>query len=163
MYLNDKPHCVMLIGLPCSGKTTYGNTHYFDHIRVSWDDSMLSLWPTDSYGESFKLAKDKEVRKLMNQTLEKAIKEESDIIMDLTFMSRKMRRKYLSKVPETYFKTGVVCIVHMEEIQRRNRERAKMGKYIPPNVFADMAMRYQEPTESEFDELIYNINGGENV
>ncbi len=36
-----------------------------------------------------------------------------------------------------------------------------MGKYIPPKVFADMAMRYQEPTESEFDELIYNINGGE--
>lgn len=153
-------HVVVLIGVPCSGKTTYSDKHYPAYTRMSWDDTMLELYPSDSYGESFKIADDKEVRKVMYKRLSEAVDREENIVMDLTHMGSKMRLKHLSGLPVSYKRTAVICVTPIGDIHARNAERAKLGKEIPGHVLDSMLQRYEEPTKEEFDEIILNCNSG---
>ena len=148
-------HVVVMVGLPCSGKTHYSSWNYPKHKRISWDDTMLEMYPSSSYGESFEMSDDKEVRKKMYETLDKYIEDEEDVIMDLTHMGRKSRRKHLSKFPESYRTTAVVIAADPQTIQERNFDRGKEGKHIPEEVLIEMAERYEKPTDQEFDEIIY--------
>jgi predicted kinase len=159
-----KNHIITLIGIPNSGKTTFADKHYPDYTRISWDDTMLELYPAETYGESFKLAKpySMDILDITRKRLSEALERKENIVLDLTHLKRKMRSDHLSEVPESYKKTAVVCVVPVGDIYARNEARVKIGKHIDFKILEGMLRQYEEPTKEEFDEIIFNCNSGVN-
>lgn len=150
---------VMMIGTPCAGKTTLAKERYPEYGRISWDDTMLKMYPSSSYGESFKLADDKKVRKAMTEALGSFLKASKDVVIDMTCMSRKTRRKWLSRFPKHYKRTAIVCITDIPSLMTRNDNRGVSEmKYIERHVFYDMMKRFYPPTHDEFDNISWMLS-----
>ena len=157
---NENPHLVAMIGLPCSGKTTYRKEHYPDYTVVSWDKIIEDLYPDKTYNEAFELSKPKykETEKIYFQTLENALQANENIVVDMTLLDCKSRSKRLVGIPDKYRMTAVVCQTSEKKFHERNTERSKKGKTIPDDVYSNMSKRFQMPTEDEgFGEIIRNL------
>ncbi|MDX1373761.1 MAG: ATP-binding protein, partial [Nitrososphaeraceae archaeon] len=148
---------VMLIGLPCSGKSTIRDK-YPNHGVLSWDDTMESMTEGATYGEKFKNCDDKKVRQELNNQRNRLISEKKDVIIDMTNLTRKSRRKRLNPFPASYKRKAIVCLAGMDTIYKRNEERKEVGKYIDRHVFKRM-MKYTYPAcYDEFDEIEWILN-----
>ena len=149
-----KKTATVLIGLPCSGKTTYIKSQrpVKDTSIISRDD-ILSKFPGASYDEKWKNVDQKEVDNIFNEWKKRCIDSGDDLIFDLTHMSRKSRRKSIGNLPKEYAKKAVVFLPTLTEIIRRNEERSKEGKSIPQEVFMQMIKAFYPPMYDEFDEI----------
>ena len=157
--LIERKECeaVVLIGLPCSGKSTY-RKRYPDYEVISWDDTMLELTEEgNTYGEKFKNADDKAIRAAMNQKKQKLINERKNIIFDLTNMSKKSRNRHIANLPACYKKTAVLLLPCLDTINERNEARKTEGKHIPDEVFAKMIKSFFPPSYEEFDEIRHEL------
>ena len=75
-----------------------------------------------------------------------------DIIVDMTNVSRKSRRKWLNTVPKYYKKKAVVFATEYDEIYARNEKRfQETGKNIPDFVISNMMKGFMIPDYSEAD------------
>jgi predicted kinase len=151
--------CIMLVGLPGTGKSTWVRSQGF-YERPYW--MVLS---TDAYIESVALGENKtysevfpmainQAEKNLQEGLEYAIKAKMNIVWDQTNISVATRKKKLAKVPMCYRKIARVFSIPeghsswLNSVERR-------GKVIPTHVIDSMKVLYQEPTISEgFDEVI---------
>jgi tRNA uridine 5-carbamoylmethylation protein Kti12 len=70
-----------------------------------------------------------------------------NIIYDQTNLSRKTRKKKLSKLPSLYARGVVYFEISLEEALRRNENRE--GKYIPKSVLKRMYHQFEVPTLDE--------------
>jgi predicted kinase len=84
----------------------------------------------------------------------KAIKDRENVIIDMTNMSPKSRRKW-SNIPKSYKKRAIVFYIGDKKLHERNTIRAREGKYIRHNVFESMYSRFIVPTYDEVDEIYY--------
>jgi predicted kinase len=149
-----KPELIMMVGFPCSGKTTFIKKSYPNHKINSYDDVMCEVYPGETYSESFVKADYKKVLEECYKRLDSDLEAGYDIVLDWTNLSPKSRRAKLRKVPRYYVKRAVVLIAKKEELYRRNQIRAKEGKYIPQKVYDNMFKSYKKPTEAEgFDSV----------
>jgi predicted kinase len=156
------------VGPPCSGKSTYiqelRNAGSFDSpenntIIISRDDALMDIgkqkYPTLNYSELFKtLTEDdqKEVDTLVQKRFKAAIVNKDNIVIDMTNMNPKSRRKWLANVNSSYTKHIVVFFTGYEELMKRNTIRAaKTGKYIPNHIFVDMMKKFKLPMSDEAD------------
>lgn len=147
---------VCLIGLPCSGKSTV-RAQYPDHGVLSWDDTMMEMTEGETYGDKFKVADDKAVRKAIEEKRKCLISEGKDVIIDMTNLSRKARRKRLSPFPKSYRRKAIVCLTGMETIMERNEQRKEIGKFIEPEVFERMIKSFYCPLFDEFDSIEWRL------
>ena len=143
---------IVLTGLPCSGKSTYRN-ELEGYEVLSWDDTMLEMTEGETYGDKFKVANDKDIRKVMREKKLQWIKERKNVIIDMTNMSRKSRRKALAEFPSCYKRKSVVFLVDLETLDKRNEIRKAEGKYIPEDVFERMVKQFYPPLYDEFEEI----------
>lgn len=141
---------IMLIGLPCSGKSTWveQNTSTDDFI-VSRDRIIEYLHPELTYNEAWKVADQNEVNNLLEREISLS-KGENRVIIDMTNMTRKMRRKRLNRFIG-YKKKAVVCLAGLEELKKRNQERE--GKHIDWAVYVKMMKSFYPPMYDEFEEI----------
>lgn len=151
------PHIVCMIGIPCSGKTTYSQANYPKYTRVSWDDILVKKYPAKTYNESFEASNFKEMDKAYFEALKDALDANKNIVVDMTLLSRKSRLKRLVGIPKHYHRTAVICQTSEAKFHARNAERSKGGKSIPDNVFRNMSKSFQMPKDDEFDEIIRNL------
>jgi len=148
--------CVMLCGIPTSGKSTYvQKLKKLDY----WKDAVVLS--TDNYIE-------KQVQRLgltYNQVFDDVIKDATrelelelnwskskgrNIIWDQTNLSIKTRKKKLSKLPSFYAKGAVYFEISLEEALERNKHRE--GKFIPESILKRMWHQFEIPTlEEGFD------------
>lgn len=150
----------ILIGLPGSGKSTW--TEQFvranPDVVVCSTDNMIEDWAAEkgmTYTEAFPKAPMKYFVKQMNQIFDNAVAEGKVIVVDRTNMSAARRRDFLSKLPETYKKVGVLFEIDSKELRRRLDRRAQeTGKVIKDFVLNSMKSHYDVPTLEEFDEII---------
>ena len=70
-----------------------------------------------------------------------------NLIWDQTNLSRKTRKKKLSKLPSLYAKGVIYFDITLEEALRRNENRE--GKYIPKSVLKRMYHQLEVPTLEE--------------
>ena len=161
------PTLTVLVGLPGSGKST-SVPEDFDGFVYSTDNyieqcAKMNVW---TYNEAFQEFIGP-ATKHMNEQLQIAIRQKSDVLWDQTNMSSKKRLGILSKFPKTYRK---ICICRVPpqdasewaELDRRILDRAThAGKMIPHHIIESMADSYVEPTLNEgFDEVhLYDIFG----
>jgi len=154
--------CIMLCGIPTSGKSTYVNKlreyeYWKDAVVLSTDDYIekeakrMGL----TYNQVFDDVIDNATRELELQ-LNMAMDKGKDIIYDQTNLSKKTRRKKLLKLPSYYRKTAVWFQIDIEEALKRNKTRE--GKFIPESIIKRMYHQFEVPTCDEGFDFIENGN-----
>lgn len=152
---------IMLVGIPCSGKSTLVKSYSFLNPVVLSTDNYIDAKAKEenaTYSEVFKKYI-KEANKDLEVQLKKAIEEERHIIWDQTNVNADSRRSKLSKIPSTYRKTVVMIDCDLEIALARNKVRGELtGKNIPEEVVESFYSVMQEPTKAEgWDAVIMTV------
>lgn len=138
----------LLVGLPCCGKSTWAKENITDNTVVIDRDKLVSAYDKTNYNNAWNIADHKLIDKQLMLEYSKAVKAKKDIIIDMTNLTNKGRRKFLNNLPNTYFRKAIIFNVSLEEITRRNNERE--GKYITQEVYDKMIKSFSYPKVSEF-------------
>jgi len=131
------PSCVVFIGLPASGKSTFFRARFVDtHIRVNGD--MLRTASRE--------------RLLIEACLEGGI----SFVVDKTNVSRAERAKYIEAALEAgFFVLGYFFESKGEACLQRNAQRGP-GERVPDAAVRGMRSRLELPSlEEGFDELFF--------
>jgi predicted kinase len=158
----SKPECIILIGLPGSGKSTWCAKHLAaterEYVCISSDDIVDEYAAANgvSYSDAIK-ATVKTADKMVQDRFRAAVAERKSIILDRTNMSKKVRNRFLSNLSKEYRRKAVVF--EIDEAVRHERVAAReaaLRKHVPHAVVADMRKRFEEPTtvDGEFHEII---------
>jgi predicted kinase len=148
--------CVMLCGIPTSGKSTY-----VDKLKKLdyWKDAIVLS--TDAYIQKQAQQMGMTYNQIFDDVIGDATKELEielnwakskgrNIIWDQTNLSVKTRRKKLTKLPSYYHKGAIYFTVSLEEALERNKHRE--GKFIPESILKRMWHQFEIPTlEENFD------------
>lgn len=156
----DYPKIVVLIGPPLSGKSTwienidYGNN---EPTVICRDDLLMDMYARGgTYQEAWEAADQKHVDKVLMQKFNVAVKNRDKIIIDMTNMSAKSRRRWLAGVPRDYVKEAIVFATPANKLSVRNLNRYEdEKKFIPDYVIENMMKRYTDPGYDEFDAIDY--------
>lgn len=161
------PKLVVLIGPPCAGKSTWIGANAGNAVVISRDALVEAAGAKRGldYNECFKFLNankdvcNSEVDGLLTSTVNEARSAGRDVIIDMTNMSKKGRRRWVGEF-SNYDRKAVLFLTGFEELKNRNRIRAKnTGKYIPDYVLTDMCTRYSLPTYGEgFNEIEFVWN-----
>lgn len=151
------PKCYQLIGVPCSGKSTWvKNQEWALGLNVVSTD----VWVEDyakrmgkTYSEVFTEYMPVAV-KLMADHVIKCRESNNDIIWDQTSTTVKSRARKFNMLPDYYHIAVVFKTPEKDELERRLASRP--GKEIPEHVIASMIADWEYPTEEEgFKEIWY--------
>lgn len=152
------PEIIVMCGLPGCGKTTWGNKHYPNHVRISSDDILEAHAKEHglTYSQVFKRHIDKSTQKMWHQFTE-ALLAGKDIIFDRTNLTVVRRRELIARIPKEYKKTLVLIdMTDRGNLDRSLQERDKIeGKHIPPEVIDNMIKHFDKPTKEEgWDDIV---------
>jgi len=155
----DGPHCLFLVGLPLSGKST-SLLYNRNDVVISFDDEIMRLSNGRTYNEIWNEPNIKEqAEKNMNHRLMNAIKEKKNIVIDKTNLSAKSRRFVINQLTSDYLIKANVFLTSFEDITERNVFRnAEMGKFIPIGVIESMIKNFACPMGDEMDEIYFYYN-----
>ena len=177
---NPNKELVLMVGLPCSGKSTYVENNFKDYVKISRDDLLLDqyniLMNTENksdeffdyaakfgYNAAYRFIHETEERlKKFNEFFDgfirKVSKENDKVLIDMTMMSLKSRRTMMNNF-HNFTKHAVVCFTDSKSLQKRNDLRSIKGKSIPNHVFMMMSKQFVMPVKEEgFETITLNIN-----
>lgn len=153
--------CVMLCGIPTSGKSTYveklKKLDYWKDAVVLSTDAYIEKEAQRmgmTYNQVFDDVIDNATRELELQ-LNTAKDKGRDIIWDQTNLSKKTRKKKLSKLPSYYRRNAVYFEISLEEALERNKHRE--GKFIPESILKRMWHQFEIPTRNEDFDYVEKI------
>ena len=132
----------MMVGLPCSGKTTYAKllAEEIDGIVVS-SDGIREEW----YGDEAIQGDPSKIFREVEQRCVKSLKECVSVVMDATNMNAKKRTNFLRQLPSCY-KACVVMAVPFNECLARDEVRSR---HVGPEVMEKMRKNFQMPYYNE--------------
>jgi predicted kinase len=150
------PIAYILIGIPCSGKTTWVEKQEFpnDVTYISSDHYIEehAFVNNTNYKSVFKDYAPIASKLMFDEALE-AIGQEVDIVWDQTNTTVSTRRKKLAML-KNYHKIAVVFKQPKPEVLKERLDSRKHWKEIPDEVINDMIEKFQVPTKSEgFDDI----------
>ena len=146
---------IMMVGIPGSGKTTFCKEHLKDWKYVSRDEIRFSLLQNDD--DYF--AKEEEVFKQFIHTINKHIENRDNVVIDATHISKKSRKKVLSRLvmPPLFPLVDVYCVyikTSFGTVLKRNRLRSGR-EFVPEDVICSMSQAFEMPELNEgFDKII---------
>lgn len=153
-----EPFVIVLAGPPMSGKSTWIKENHPDTEVISRDEILMEVYGSRNYGEAYKNVDQNKVDKILKERISEYAREGRNVILDMTNLSKKVRRRNLAHYGKKYTKVAVAFpILPMEEYKRRNEFRKEEeNKNIPIHVLLNMIKIYAMPTIDEgFDEVIY--------
>ena len=153
--------CIILVGLPASGKSTWIKEHYADaevpHVVLSTDNILeeIARDAALTYDEAFQKYS-KAVEHLMWHDCERVIDEQWEtIIVDRTNMSVKARRKFIERLKPAGYEFSAVIFEKPDPVEWKRRLEGRLGKTIPKFVLDSMEKSYEKPSFSEgFDQIL---------
>ena len=138
MNYNDKPKCILLIGIPGAGKSTYAKEYIDTHvntIHLSSDAIRKEL-----YGDESIQGDPSEVFSLMQKRAVEALNNGYDVIYDATNMTRKDRANIISLCPKFVQIEAHIIWAPIETCVERDASRDRtVGK----EVIDKMLKRFQ--------------------
>jgi predicted kinase len=153
-----EPYVILLIGPPLSGKTTFIRNTFKDESfeLISRDQIVMDVYGSDDYNEAFNRVDQKEVDKVLVNTMISVSKSKKNVIIDMTNLSSKRRRYNLSFFDDYYKMAVIFPILDESEYERRNSKRTlEERKTIPMHVIKNMISSYQPIKHDEgFDRVI---------
>jgi predicted kinase len=161
--LNIKIPLYVLVGLPCSGKSTWaiGQQHTIaDIVSLGTDDiiDQFARGISSTYTDAFKDTIDP-ATKMFEAFVTFTSIVKLPMIIDRTNMSKKSRARMLSLVTnkDKYDIHAVVFKVSDEVLNARLKARNEKGnKIITSTIIEQMKAKYQEPTQDEgFSTIIF--------
>lgn len=158
--LFDDKVCYMIIGISCSGKSTFIENN-IDIKRISRDDIMTNLqdcFKNMTYNEIWKYCEENnlhlKVDKIYSSKLNELVNGTENFIVDRTNLVKKRRKSFIKMAKQKGFK--VVCVVMSQfgydEILENNTNRR--GKDLPKSVINNMIKIFTYPTYEEGFDLI---------
>ena len=146
-----EPFVIILIGPPLSGKSTWIRENFPDTTVICRDEILMDVYGSRNYTEAFKNVDQKEVDRVLHQSLVDANKEKKNVIVDMTHMGSKRRKQNLNYFTNDYYKLAVIFpILSDEEYVRRNQKRIEEeNKNIPMSVIKSMISSYQTISPEE--------------
>lgn len=141
MMKNKDKTITFLVGLPCSGKSTWCSNLTEDHIRLSSDKFIEE--EAEKLGKTyndvfFGYIKDAS-KKFHSEKQFQLTKHHPNIIVDRTNLYVASRNSILASVPKKeYYVKAIVFDVSLKTILKRNKERQKIGKFIPEDILKEM-------------------------
>lgn len=160
VYDKNRPNCIIMTGLPRSGKTTYLSTiEDLDSYEIISLDNMIKkmynigIDANGTYDEAFNYfitnkEFNKEVKKAMENQLQYIKKHKLDVIVDKTNLPRKSRKRYIN-IFKDWNKKCVVVLTDEFTQNERNEKSKEQGKYIPKDVIEKMKKSFRFPLYSE--------------
>lgn len=152
------PKCVMLIGLPGSGKSTWiKNKNMAYRYEILSTDRFIDTCAAihnKTYNEVFKDFID-EATHIFNADMKYYISIRTDIIIDQTNTSAKSRAKKL----KSFLDAGYCCEAYVFEsnMSLEQINELRPGKQIPAYVYQSMISNFQYPTLDEGFAYIYGV------
>jgi predicted kinase len=146
------PEIIMLVGAPCSGKSTWRQLNCPDYVLIDTDSYIERVAAARglTYDELFQ-DEIKNAAQDMQNRLKRAIAGGQNIVWDQTNMTRKTRVSKLALLPEFYQnRAAVVFMPSVDVLVARNAQRAaNTGKAIPESVIRSMMASFEMPTVDE--------------
>lgn len=166
-YDSNKPDMVFLIGVPCSGKSTFlkeNSDRFKEHVTISFDNSILETCENSetTYNDAYHSISRDELKKIEKQLFEKikdSVKERKNIVIDQTNLSPKSRRSRMGMVStKVYNFVADVFLIDYETFKDRDRKRTiEQGKTINDKVLNSMLQRFTLPLPCEFSKINYHL------
>lgn len=170
VYRGDKPHqLTLLCGAPCSDKSTWLLNNCNGAVVVSRDALVEAVGLRNgqaTYSDSWKWLKMKENEKIEREEVDAELmrivhtarREKKDVVIDMTLMSKKSRRKWINQFEKDYNKKCVIFLKGYEQQLACNAAREKKeGKRINKYVTLNMLRGFSLPLFGEgFDTIDYN-------
>lgn len=157
------PTVYMMIGVPCSGKSTYAKQYLQAPytVMLSTDDTIEKLadMACSTYDKCFDWAI-KPATTILNMKLDDSVANIRNVIFDQTNLTVSSRSRKINRFPKRehngYRRVAVFIVPPpLDVLMERNRERAKSGKWLSHKLIENMLEDLQEPTlEEGFDEII---------
>jgi predicted kinase len=160
----DLPSITILIGPMCAGKSTWVKSNRTNEIIISRDleieKSYISKYgkATDYNTMFYDMTNDESaaIDKKLVTLYVKAIRAKESMIVDMTNISKKSRRRYLSQFKKnSYLRKGVVFLKDYEDIKECASTRK--GKEVKPYILIDKMRGFMMPGYEEFDKIDYII------
>lgn len=151
-----KPTVYLLIGVPCSGKSTFVETqdHNFVYVSSDYFVEKFAKRMGKTYDEVFSDVAPRAMR-LMNRRVRKARANKQDIVWDQTNTSANSRAKKLAMLPE-YRKVAMYFETPPDDILAE-RLASRPGKAIPDFVMKRMKDTLELPTLDEGFQQIHRF------
>ena len=169
----SNPTCIVMVGLPATGKSTIVNRVVRD---MSDHDTRVFVYSTDGIleriadflGKTYNDVFEKHIKSATAEAdidLAHAIKERQDIIWDQTNLSAKKRAKIINRMRQAGYRVECGCILlpagDSQWEDWRHRMQSRPGKTIPDSVIESMMDSFVMPTVDEgFDAVrCYDMYG----
>jgi predicted kinase len=155
-----KPKIYVMVGAPCSGKSTWIKkflaSEKENFVVISSDNIIEDLSAKD--GLNYSQGWEKYIgiaTTMMNAEFRNAVNNNKNIIYDQTNMSSKKRKLIISGL-DHYEKIAVLFQCDTRTLFARNNKRAQTdGKFIPEKVILNMLKNYDPISKDEkFDKVI---------
>lgn len=166
---NQQPRMILLVGLPCTGKSTYIanniDPNEFEILSVdSHIDAEVARRRTNGEEATYRSIWDEyhpTAKRLFKESLMKALEDKKNIIIDKTNLTLATRAEYIALALENDYRVEAVIFETPEEslynhLLRKRGERT--GKIIYPEVILERQQSFCMPSEDEGISRIEHVN-----
>ena len=160
MFKDKQPWVIIMVGPPLSGKTTWIKNNFSpdQYELISRDQIVIDVYGQDDYNKAFNSVNQKEVDKILTSKLKDFGDSDTNVIIDMTHMSRKRRKQNLSYFPNHYKIAAVFPILSDDEYVKRDKKRtSEEKKTIPMSVIKNMISSYQTISHEEGFDKVFSI------
>ncbi len=159
---SNAPRIEILCGVSNSGKSTWlaeQTENKAETIVISRDALVLKYGNGKSYTNSWESLDEKAHRSIdtaIDRQYKEAVSEKKNIIVDMTNLSVKARKRWLSALPKIYFSRIHIFLTPLELIKERAQAQSETKK-IDAEVIDGMVSRFEHPLYDEADSIVYEF------
>ena len=157
MALEEKPLCVVLIGIPYSGKSTFVSEHAWlrQLPKISFDDEVMTLTGGD-YSQWSEVAEQAGINVEAKQIA--LIEAKRSFLIDKTNVSTLERDKLMLTLKEHGYVTAAIVFEPPTKNELKRRRQKRTDKIIPVEVIAQMRRNFEDGKADifrQFDSVLF--------